>query len=604
MMKKPSQSRLKALAIISAITLFFAFFAPFAVQSPPAAAASSDGSGEIRVLLRSLGTVNALQLTLAGSYTLDGDPGFRFDRGTVITVAASASSIYMRAGGLFIDMGATMTLTRHQADGENGIFIHGSQKDNLYRGHLSLSADNGNLVPVMVLDIEEYLYGVVPYEMSDSFPLEALKAQAVAARTYALRRMERNATRNYHVVDTTQDQVYKGFDPNCERAILAVNETRGLVGMYEGGYATCYYAASNGGQTALANDIWGGTTNEYDYLDIRDDPYDLENPESIERSYITSADGKKIAEPLLSMLRSQIPETLAARGYSDDLNDFEIVRVLNVEAHTPRFEGGSRMYSLIRFDLSVRARPMQPVFAPPPTPEPTHDEEGNEIEVTPEPDQPEPTPIIVGYAPGEWELAEEPVSVDITTYEQVKGELGLKINGSNYELYSVEAQPQNAPPGEAESFAIFARRFGHGVGMSQRGAQWMAKQYEMSHRDILTFYYPGMTLEEKSLTQGGLLPDIGSMPSSMGAARPRATPRPTQAPLPALTGAEYYATVTLTSKASALNVRDLPSLEGKVVAVLYDGERMVVKGTPEEGWAQIVTAEFEGYVSIEFITAE
>ena len=60
------------------------------------------------------------------------------------------------------------------------------------------------------------------------------------------------------MVDTTQDQVYKGLDADYTNVIAAVEATRGVVGTYNGGFAKCYYTASNGGQTALATDIWGG----------------------------------------------------------------------------------------------------------------------------------------------------------------------------------------------------------------------------------------------------------------------------------------------------------------------------------------------------------
>lgn len=591
------------------------------VSAPPVASAaydymaSDENSGEIRVALRTLGQVNALEITLVGHYSVDGDPGFRFSKGTVVTLAVNGGDIYLSVGGLTINMGSGFTLTRHESDTEGGMYIHGTEKDNLYNGHLRLSADGGLLTPIFITDIEEYLYGVVPYEMSDSFPIEALKAQAVAARTYALSRMKRNAGREYHVVDTTQDQVFKGFDPKCENAIRAVNETRGVCGMYNGDYATCFYGASNGGQTALANDTWGGTTSDYDYLDIRDDPYDLENPSSMEKRLSVSADGSALAEPLKTMLLSQIYEALAAQGYSDEAGDVKIDSIVAVEPHTPKFNNGSRMYTLVRFDMRVSARPMLAVTAPP-TPEPTLPPEGDESpapdetetlgpdeteQPTPEP-TPESTPEIIGFEPGEFEQVEQIFSADITVFTQLKQELGLKLNGSDYELASVETF--FAEDGTPKSFDIIMRRYGHGVGMSQRGAEWMAGSYGMSYTEILGFYYPGMSVETRSLSRGGILSSMSSLPSSLGAARPRPTPRPTQAPLPALTDGEYYATVTLSSSASALNVRAEPSTDAERVTMLYPGERVVVMGHPVEGWAHIKTAEFTGYVSVDFIVAD
>src|SRR5699024_7488222 len=150
------------------------------------------------------------------------------------------------------------------------VYIHESEKDTLYCGDLTFSASGGRLRVILTIQIEDYLYGVVPYEMSDTFPLEALKAQAVAARTYAMQRKARNADQDYDVTDTADDQVFKGLDARYTLPIQAVDETRGMVGMYNGEYAECFYCASNGGQTALATDVWG--EGDFGYLQMRDDP--------------------------------------------------------------------------------------------------------------------------------------------------------------------------------------------------------------------------------------------------------------------------------------------------------------------------------------------
>ena len=140
----------------------------------------------------------------------------------------------LSVGGLTIDMGPSLTLTRQAVSdgGENGIYIHESEKDALFEGDLSVSVQDGGLRCILTIHIEDYLKGVVAYEMSDSFPLEALKAQAVAARTYAMGRKWVSATRDYDVVDTTQDQVYKGLDADYTNVIAAVEATRGVVGTY------------------------------------------------------------------------------------------------------------------------------------------------------------------------------------------------------------------------------------------------------------------------------------------------------------------------------------------------------------------------------------
>ena len=133
------------------------------------------------------------------------------------------------------------------------------------------------------MNVEDYLLGVVPYEMSDSFPLEALKAQAVCARTYALSHVD--SSREYDVVDTTNDQVFRPVLSVNSRTAQAVTETAGLVVTSGGTLASCYYSASNGGQTELPSHVWSQNDASSCYAMV-DDPYDLENPESVRKKAV------------------------------------------------------------------------------------------------------------------------------------------------------------------------------------------------------------------------------------------------------------------------------------------------------------------------------
>ena len=559
----------------------------------PAASAIED-DGMLRVYLKSLGDPASLGMTLAGSYTVEGDRGFRFDRDTAIVLAADGESVLLGVGGLTIDMGPSMTLTRQAVTdgGENGIYIHESEKDTLYEGDLSVSVDNGGLRCILTIHIEDYLKGVVAYEMSDSFPLEALKAQAVAARTYAMGRKWVSAARDYDVVDTTQDQVYKGLDADYVNVIAAVEATRGVVGTYNGGFAMCYYTASNGGQTALATDIWGGE-GDYGYLAMVDDPYDLENPSSLVNSVTFQSDLSDNAA-----LKAMLEEGLAALELP--YVGVALENIVSIEAVEPKFEG-SYMYTKLRFTLSVSAMlegwyaqtgdGYAPLF-------PDGSQFSEEMLAS-------ATGLALArrgllglpyvYREGR-EVLPETVTVDLSVYDQIKDGLSLGLNGGDYELVSVMQE-------EDGRFTISMRRFGHGVGMSQRGAQWMAGEYGMDYIEILNFYYPGMTLEtinwpEVELT---LLEDL---PESIGSARPRPTPTPTPAPLPALEEGEYYATVELETRSSSLNVREQPSTSARIVAALDYGRRVIVCEDAGDGWVRIRTAELEGYVKLEYLKAE
>lgn len=124
---------------------------------------------------------------------------------------------------------------------------------------------------VVALDIEEYLKGVLPAEIYESrTPMQAKYAQAVAARTYAARKALNGVT----LTDTTKHQSYKAAliakSPNCAEA---VEQTRGLVLVYDGQVIQCYYSNSNGGRTKRTDEVWSA---KLPYYKARDDPWDVE----------------------------------------------------------------------------------------------------------------------------------------------------------------------------------------------------------------------------------------------------------------------------------------------------------------------------------------
>ncbi|MEM8603273.1 MAG: SpoIID/LytB domain-containing protein [Cyanobacteria bacterium P01_H01_bin.121] len=128
--------------------------------------------------------------------------------------------------------------------------------DRWYRGRVRLTPSGGGLVAVNHVDLEEYLYSVVGSEMPTSWPLEALKAQAVAARSYALHRRAKVANRTYDVDDTTSSQVYKGVTSETTSTQQAVNQTRGQVLVHNGNIIEAVFHSSSGGHTENVEDIW------------------------------------------------------------------------------------------------------------------------------------------------------------------------------------------------------------------------------------------------------------------------------------------------------------------------------------------------------------
>lgn len=129
--------------------------------------------------------------------------------------------------------------------------------DRPYRGSMELLPRADGLTVVNVVNVEEYLLGVVSSEMGVSYPLEALKAQAVAARTYALKNQGRMSTQGYDLDDTAACQVYGGYFSEDPRTSHAVEETAGQVLTYDGQLIDAVYSSTCGGYTESAEEAWG-----------------------------------------------------------------------------------------------------------------------------------------------------------------------------------------------------------------------------------------------------------------------------------------------------------------------------------------------------------
>jgi stage II sporulation protein D len=136
-----------------------------------------------------------------------------------------------------------------------------------YRGGLDISTQNNSLQVVNILGMEDYLKGVVPSEMPASWPMEALKAQAISARNYAY--VNRNK-----LTTNPNTQTYKGFDGENQRTNQAVDATKGLYIKYQGKVIETFYHSTSGGRTANVGDVWNSNQSAYPYLVSVDDPYE------------------------------------------------------------------------------------------------------------------------------------------------------------------------------------------------------------------------------------------------------------------------------------------------------------------------------------------
>ena len=147
--------------------------------------------------------------------------------------------------------------------------------DRAYRGQFVASASNGQVRIVNNVGLEAYLFGVVPGEMPFYWVPEALKAQAVAARTYAL--AVRKSGSDFDLYPDVRSQVYRGISGERASTTAAVQETAGQVVLYRGRIATTYFFSTSGGRTASVSDVWPGS-GRVPYLVSVDDPYDSLSP--------------------------------------------------------------------------------------------------------------------------------------------------------------------------------------------------------------------------------------------------------------------------------------------------------------------------------------
>jgi stage II sporulation protein D len=126
-----------------------------------------------------------------------------------------------------------------------------------YRGDISILKDaSGKLLVINTLDLESYLKGVLYHEISHKWPIDAIKAQAVAARTYALYQKEVMRSKDYDVAADTSSQVYGGYSSEKRKTNRAVNFTSGEVLTYKGKLFPAYFHATCGGTTEYAGELW------------------------------------------------------------------------------------------------------------------------------------------------------------------------------------------------------------------------------------------------------------------------------------------------------------------------------------------------------------
>jgi len=578
---------------------------------PLSSAPADSGVQFVRVLLSTQG-VKSMTVPVKGTYTL-AQTQRTFTDGT-LTLSASGSTVtvsHSSEGQLY--SGSSAIIERVNLSRDAGyLTIKTAAGTRNYLGNLQVSASNGVLTVVNRVPMSHYLYGVVGYEMSNAFPLEALKTQAIAAKGYALLKIHESGS--YDILDTSDDQVYKGYDPTSQNVINAVDATMSDVLYYNNVPLLCYYSASNGGWMILPSDRW--TSPIYDgAYNYGADPYDLQNPSTpVEKVFISNIySDKDMGTAAFSFIDSRLMAAVAARGvipknyyfggvqsidsvtssgtggYADDLNHLNITVTATVRAKmleslipspTPTFAPTPSPTPTFAPTPSPT-----PTFAPTPSPSATPADMTPEIlpeGVTPSPTpttEPTPTPTPTFDPTPSPTAPFDPTPSPTPAIETVKtSQVSVSFTFDDMVaagLYSSQILKIYYAAPTTGGWYLYHARYGHGVGMSQRGAQYMAN-IGKTYRDILSFYYPGATLGTMAYV----------FPETVGA-----------------TQSSSALTASSTGKVTggSVNVRSGASTSGSVVETLTVDTQVTLLGMTGE-WYYVSTASGKmGYIRYDYI---
>lgn len=323
-----------------------------------------------------------------------------------------------------------------------------------YRDYITFNRVDESLIVINYVSVEHYLYGVVPREMSANWPLEALKAQAVAARNYVIVNKNKHHSQGYDLCDTQDCQVYGGFNWENNKTNKAVDETKSKLIKYNGSPITAFYHSSSGGHTENSENIWSF---EIPYIRGVEDEFSLGSPYDSWQLVLT---------------RDEVEEKLKSSGI--DIGDIISIkpvsyskygRVLELlvegtkgnyilEKEKPRGIFGYGNLKSTWFDVNSDAD--------------VYVMTGNDL---------------------------EPKKVSLTNATVISGK-GIQITSrsknsrmelfNGYDISTISVIP---------SLYIFeGKGWGHGLGMSQWGAKRMA-ELGYSYEQILEHYYTGTKVE-------------------------------------------------------------------------------------------------------------
>ena len=363
--------------------------------------------------------------------------GERLEAGTQLTVGPD--SPYLEYGRMIITPDEPEAITIRS--------IERSQGTPVSSGSLEIKGTPEGLVLVNDLFLEDYLTKVVPSEMPPSYEKEALKAQAVCARTYAYRQIQGNTYSQYgaHVDDSTNFQVYNNTSAN-DKSTQAVKETYGKMLFYEDKPIEAFYFSTSCGRTADAG-VWGTDSGKYPYL----------------RAVEVKEGGKSLGKEDNDGFESYIKrEDVIA--YDTSYPMFRWQTDLPADVASAQISGAGQIQ-----DMTVTDRGPGGI--------------AGELTVT----GTDGTVTIKGQSAIRSALGNP--SLIIT-----KKDGGTMTGSATLPSAFIAIEKRTGEDGSL-SFHIYGGGFGHGVGMSQNGAQGMAKTGK-GYKQILDFFYHGTELRE------------------------------------------------------------------------------------------------------------
>lgn len=321
--------------------------------------------------------------------------------------------------------------------------------------------DGGNLTVVSLIGMEDYINCVISQEMSESWPVEALKAQAVCARTYAEVHRDKHSRYHFDLCSTTDCQAYIGMKRTSINTETAAAETAGICAWYDGELAETYYYSSNGGSTEGAKNVWGGK--DLPYLQGVIDPYETAIADEIQRGY-----GSRKYRWTITYTKAELAQKLRDKGYQcADIVDFWVSETSptgNVVTLT-FLDSAGKSYSFSR-EKWIRTWMGAPSFHYTVSGGGNYyvDDTGDFL-----------TRFLNVFAIGAGGMTAQ-----------------LDSTAMPYIITSTGQVEQLVAP-STDSFTITGAGWGHNVGMSQWGAYAMAKQGK-TYQEILTFYFTGIEL--------------------------------------------------------------------------------------------------------------